>query len=347
MISKSRTFTARLFSTVTGNVLYTESNNPWLNLAVEEYLLEEGPQFEPTLYLWRNEPVVVIGRNQNPYSECNLDAMTRDGVLLARRKSGGGAVYHDLGNTNFTLLSPLASFDKEGNTAIITSALAEMGIEATPSGRNDITVDGHKVSGSAYKIGARSAFHHGTLLMNVGLTSLGEYLTPSRSKLESKGIKSVRSRVANLSSFNSDVDHETLCPLIEKHFIEARGLRSEDVKYHTFTESELLAMPAIRRRYDFYSSWDFRFGSNPAFSDVVEARFDWGGVEIQYCVKGGEIRDVHVFSDCLDADLAPALADALSGCPVGPALASCVPAAGKDGWGAMWHDVVELMVKQF
>jgi lipoate-protein ligase A len=158
-----------------------------------------------TLFLWRNRPCIVIGRWQNPWKECDHSKMQGKEVKLARRRSGGGAVYQDLGNTCFTFIHPIpeggfAMDTKEINNKILLKALKNLGITAEVSGRNDILVDGFKVSGSAYKanLGMKRSLHHGTMLVDVNLDDLKTYLNPDKPKLESKGVDSVIKRVANL-----------------------------------------------------------------------------------------------------------------------------------------------------
>ena len=147
-------------------VFLSDSTDPWFNLATEDWIFRDMDPSYQVLFLWRNAETVVIGRFQNPWTECDVEKMEADGIKLARRQSGGGAVFHDLGNTNFTFLSGADEYDKERNNRIITDALARFGITAEPSGRNDIIVEGRKVSGSAFKKKRDRAFHHGTMLIN-------------------------------------------------------------------------------------------------------------------------------------------------------------------------------------
>ncbi len=176
------------------------STNPHYNLAVEEYLFRS--EREDVCMLWQNEPTVVIGKNQNAFAEVDLDALHADGVHLARRITGGGAVYHDLGNVNFSFLSAQSAqtgLDFAKFTAPILAALRSLGVDAELSGRNDLLLDGQKFSGNAqYSAGGRT-LHHGTLLFDSDLTALSRYLRPDEEKLKGKGIKSVRSRVTNLA----------------------------------------------------------------------------------------------------------------------------------------------------
>ena len=210
-------------------LLISDSNDPSLNLALEEYLLGKGIN---CIYLWCNEPTIVIGRNQNPYRECNLPKLEEDHVHLERRRSGGGAVYHDLGNLNFTIISHKTADAVERNFAFVAEVLGHFGIDARVSGRNDLEVDGLKISGSAFFEDGEVFCHHGTLLVDVDMTRLSEYLIPSKLKLESKGIDSVRARVANLSDF---CDGITVSEVIEAFKSECHG----SIKHITCLKSRI------------------------------------------------------------------------------------------------------------
>ena len=199
-------------------ILKSAVTNPWFNLATEDWIFNTLDADSHTLFLWRNSETVVIGRSQNPWVECKTDKMEADEVFLARRQSGGGAVFHDLGNTNFTFLSPKDDYDQVANFTIIINALKKLGIDAKLSGRNDMQVGDKKISGSAFKHAADRSFHHGTLLVNADMQKLGDYLNPHPLKLKAKGIKSVRARVANLVEFNEDITHEILSQAIIEAF---------------------------------------------------------------------------------------------------------------------------------
>ena len=173
--------------------------NPHRNLAIEEYLTDTVPEDTLIVYLWQNKHTVVIGRNQNAWAECRTAELERDGGTLARRLSGGGAVYHDMGNLNFTFSLRTEDYDLRRQQSVIVEACRMLGIPAEISGRNDILTNGCKFSGNSFYSHNGCSFHNGTLLLSVDMANLGKYLTPSKVKLESKGVASVRSRVINLT----------------------------------------------------------------------------------------------------------------------------------------------------
>ncbi|MBQ3562520.1 MAG: lipoate--protein ligase, partial [Clostridia bacterium] len=172
--------------------------NPYFNLATEKILFDILPKDSLIIYLWQNENTVVIGKNQNPWAECNCELLKSEGGFVARRLSGGGAVFHDLGNLNFTFITSEENFDIKQNFEIIKTACNLCEIEAEISGRNDILVNGKKFSGNAFYHSMGKAYHHGTLLLNVDSEKLDRYLTPNAEKLKAKGVKSVKSRTVNL-----------------------------------------------------------------------------------------------------------------------------------------------------
>lgn len=212
-------------------LLISDSYDPWFNLAVEECIFRQMPATQRVLFLWRNADTVVIGRAQNPWKECNTRRMEEDNVRLARRSSGGGAVFHDLGNTCFTFMAGKPEYDKTISTSIVLNALNALGVSAEASGRNDLvvkTAEGdRKVSGSAYRETKDRGFHHGTLLLNSDLSRLANYLNPDKKKLAAKGITSVRSRVTNLTELLPGITHEQVCEAITEAFFAHYGERVE------------------------------------------------------------------------------------------------------------------------
>jgi lipoate-protein ligase A len=222
--------------------------------------------------------------------------MEQDGVVLARRKSGGGAVYQDLGNSCFTFLTSRKDYDIPRNTSIIVNALKHFNIHAEPTGRNDITVGGRKVSGSAFKLTHDRAFHHGTLLMNVDLNALERYLNPNKEKLKSKGVASVKARVVNMKELNNDICHETVVPQLVDSFFKTYDSSCE-IEY--LDAKQLAQISSLNKYYEEYKDWDWRFGKTPDFSHSLERRFDWGIMDVNFEASGGKITDVKVFSDSL------------------------------------------------
>ena len=179
-------------------VIRSREVDPRHNLALEEYLLQGVKSGECILYLWQNQRTVVIGRNQHAENECHIQALEADGGYLVRRLSGGGAVYHDLGNVNFTIVTTRENFDVDRQTEVILRAVQKVGLRAEKNGRNDLTVEGRKFSGHSYYKSGSQCFHNGTIMVDVDKEPLEKYLNISLLKLRAKGVKSVRSRVANL-----------------------------------------------------------------------------------------------------------------------------------------------------
>ena len=291
-------------------ILKSAVTNPWFNLATEDWIFNTLNPDSHTLFLWRNSETVVIGRSQNPWVECKIDQMAADEVFLARRQSGGGAVFHDLGNTNFTFLSPTDSYDQAANFTIIINALKKLGIDAALSGRNDMQVGDRKISGSAFKYTADRSFHHGTLLVNADMQKLGDYLNPHPLKLKAKGIKSVRARVANLKEFNETITHEILSNAIIEAFCE---YYAETAPVEALNEASLAKEPTLNTYYQQMADWDWRFGKTPEFSHHIETRFDWGIIDMHIDVKQAVMTDVVIFSDALNVELIDLLKETLTG----------------------------------
>lgn len=256
------------------------------------------------LFLWRNAETVVIGRFQNPWVECNTAKMQADDVKLARRQSGGGAVFQDLGNTNFTFMTGRDYYNKAEHNAIILAALKEHGIVGEASGRNDLVVMGEdgprKFSGSAFKETKDRCFHHGTLLLNANLQKLADYLSPDAKKLMSKGISSVRSRVVNLSELNQQLNHQVICQSIAQQFelfynskASVEWLKTEQLGQNT----------KLKTYYEFLKDWNWRFGETPAFNHHMSERLSFGMLDVHLDAHKGLIEQVVIFSDSLHPEM--------------------------------------------
>ncbi len=293
----------------------SQSGNAWENMAYDEYLIQHLPPEEICLLFYINTNAVIIGQNQNPYLECNLAAMEEDGVQLARRVSGGGAVYHDGGNLNFSLHVPTALYDRAELNAFILEALRALGIDAAADGRNDLTVAGRKVSGHAFCQKGSRYMHHGTLLVDADLSRMGKYLTVSKKKLEAKGVKSVHSRVANLTQYVPDLT----VPVLLENMIDAFRRAHSDVHPLTFSETELEAIAALTARH---AGSEWRFGETPAFTYTLESRFDFGTVQFCLNVEQGKIIRCRVYTDSLDLEVGQRLEAVLTGAVMDPAALS-------------------------
>jgi len=301
----------RLFSSAAAQVIRTDCTNPYVNLAAESWMFTQGETSKETLFLWRNAPTIVIGRNQNPFKECNLERMKEDGVELVRRSSGGGAVYQDLGNSNFTFLSSAPNYDVSSNFNVIRNALLQFGVQAEVSGRNDMTVDGKKISGSAFKRSPDRCLHHGTLLADVDMSALQRLLVPSKLKLQSKGIDSVASRVVNLVEVNASIHHESLCDALQNAFIDRH--KAVDTEVLSMSEQDLLSVPAVRQARDSLIDWEWKYGRTPQFSHNIEARYDWGTLDLHLDVKWGKITSAVLYTDALAVEIVPVVEQALQG----------------------------------
>ena len=289
-------------------ICQSDGFDPYRNLALEQVLLEGVREGECILYLWQNENTVVIGRNQNPWKECLTALLEQEGGRLARRLSGGGAVFHDLGNLNFTFLMPQQEYDLDRQLTVIQEAVASFGIPAERSGRNDILADGRKFSGNAFYKNGHQAYHHGTLLVDADLGKLSRYLTPSKAKLQSKGVDSVRSRVGNLRECCPEITIEGLKIALIQAFSQVYGLHTEPLE---LSDADLLRMDALTQRN---RSWEWNFGKKIPFTMECEERFPWGTLQICLQIDNGVIQDVRLWSDAMDWALAPGVQQRLCGC---------------------------------
>ena len=293
-------------------VIKGTSTDPFFNLALERYLLETVDEDTALLYVWQNANTVVIGRNQNPRKECDLGLLKKDGVKLARRLSGGGAVYHDLGNLNFTFLMAEENYDLDRQFDVIIRACGALGIEAVRSGRNDLTAqDGRKFSGNAFYKSHGKAYHHGTLLVSADKEKMTRYLTPSKAKLESKSVDSVRSRVADLDELVPDVTVGKLSDALVRAFGEVYGIVPASV------EGPDASDPRLAELLEIQESREWNMGSNIRFDFSFGERFGWGEIEIELAVKGETVTGVNVYSDAMDPEYISELKERLIGCAFG------------------------------
>ncbi len=289
--------------------IQSNSLNPYHNLALEEWLLTHCRAEECILYLWQNQKTVVIGRNQNAWKECRVEHLEAEGGHLARRLSGGGAVYHDLGNLNFTFLTQKPNYNVERQTEVILQAVQQLGIRAERSGRNDLLVEGKKFSGHAYYRQGVHCYHHGTLMVAVDGAALSSWLTVDPEKLHSKGVDSVRSRVANLQEYCPSLTIPQLKDALLESFSRVYQLEVTQLPH------EELDMAALAERQAVLSSWQWLLGQRLPFQYELNHRFPWGSLHLQLEVQGGIIREVAAYSDALATEPVAAIPAKLKGLP--------------------------------
>ncbi len=271
-----------------------DSTNPYFNLAMEEYLFNLDDSNDYVL-LWQNEPTIVVGKNQNTAEEINSEYVREKGIHVVRRITGGGAVYHDLGNLNFTFINKgngKKEFDFGKFTMPIVKALGKLGVEAELSGRNDITIDQKKFSGNAQYVKQDKVLHHGTLLFNSKMEELAKALRVSEDKYQSKGIKSVRSRVTNIAEHLSEK-----ITVSEFKALLLRYMFDEDTELteSCLSESDLHEIESLMKNK--YLTWDWNYGVSPEFNVKQGKRFESGKVEVLINVKQGIIQDIKFYGD--------------------------------------------------
>ena len=266
------------------------------------------PEDTAILYLWQNQHTIVIGRNQNPWQECQVEEFLKDGGRIARRLSGGGAVYHDLGNLNFTFIIPKVEFDVPRQLSVIGIALAQFGIQTEISGRNDLHAQGRKFSGNAFFKAGYSAYHHGTLLMDVDMSCM-RYLIADPKKLESRGVQSIPSRVVNLKELCPDMTLPLLQEALYHSFAHVYGYEP------VMIDEYMLDSPTLTRLAEEFQSEDWIYPETFPYTFSVTERFPWGGVTVQLFQEGGIIRQTRIFSDAMEAGLFARIEQALVGAP--------------------------------
>ena len=274
-------------------VLFSENNNIYYNLAVEKLLLNKKCDLF-FLFLWQASDTVVLGMNQNPFSECDLKKLEKDGVKVSRRITGGGAVFHDLGNVNFSFIAPKKFYDEAKQFDVVLSSLKKVGINAELTGRNDVAVSVFKVSGNAFYKGKTRCIHHGTLLVSSDLNKLSSYLTPSHYKLEKRGVSSVKSRVKNLVFFNETISPKVAITNLYEAFCE---------KYPTATTGRIedyLTTNEINEEIKKISSTEYIFSKWSRQKSDFTKCFDWGICSFEILTDlNGKIVLLKIDSDCL------------------------------------------------
>ncbi len=290
------------------SVYLSDSFDVYENLAIEKYLFDRVSADEYILYLWQNESTVVIGRNQNPDMEFDRTLARQEGVKIARRSSGGGAVFHDLGNLNFTFIASRENYSLDKNIEVIQSACAAVGIETALGGRNDIYAAGRKFSGNAFFSSAEKAYHHGTLLVSADIGRMQKILTPPSAKLESKGVKSVSARVINLCELCPTLSCARLREGMIAAFSRVWGIRAEFLPPADIAEIAPLAAEYASDNYIDANAFPCTYQN--------EGQFAEGQIALRLEIVHGEIKEAAVFTDSMNWERA----EQIRACLVGAAF---------------------------
>lgn len=290
-------------------LLINASTDPVFNMAAEEYLLTKMAL--DVVMLWRNEKAVIIGNNQNAMEEMDVDYVKANNIAVLRRQSGGGAVFHDLGNINFTVVHAVGADDFSNYakfTAPVCDFLNTLDVHAKLEGRNDLVIDGMKFSGNAQAVVGERIMHHGTLLYNADFGDLVKALKPRESKIASKGIKSIRSRVTNVSS------HMPYLMTVDAFFDRlASYFRDRSDGEYSFTEADLSGIRQLVK--DKYSRWEWNFGRSPFYTYEKEMLSPTGSVQLRLNVDNGIINNAYIYGDFFGVRNKQELEQKLAGLP--------------------------------
>ena len=288
--------------------LSNNSTDPHFNMAFDEFCLEQLKADEPVFYLWQNRPSVIIGLNQSAYAEVNLPYLREKGIVLARRVTGGGAVYHDLQNLNYTITGRIRDLETDYPAYVETMAraLRELGVPAELSGRNDILVEGRKCSGYAKRVSKDRLMIHGTLMYDVDIDTLTRVLDTPGSKLSAAGVSSVRSRVANLKAYLPQFDG------IHAFQAALQAILAGNDKEIRLSKEQLARIEADADKK--YRTWEWIYGHSPVAAFQVRRKFACGNIEASFSLKAGCIDGLRFSGDFLGNLPPDRIADALQGC---------------------------------
>ncbi|MDQ0221614.1 lipoate--protein ligase [Streptococcus moroccensis] len=275
--------------------IVNNSNDPAYNIALESYAFRELTGEDEIFILWINEPAIIIGKHQNAISEINKEYTDAHGIHVVRRLSGGGAVYHDLNNLNYTIISNKAdegAFDFKTFSKPVIDTLAGLGVEANFTGRNDLEIDGKKICGNAQAYYKGRMMHHGCLLFDVDMTVLGDALKVSKDKIESKGVKSVRARVTNI---NNELPEKITVQEFSDAILEQMKKEYPDMTEYVLSEDELKHIQEIRDTK--FGTWDWNFGETPEYTIERNVRYPAGKISTFAKVEKSVIESIKIYGD--------------------------------------------------
>lgn len=276
-------------------MLYISNNSldPHFNLALEEYVLKHLDIDESVVLLWQNKPSVIVGRFQNTIEEINVDYIQKNNIYVVRRITGGGAVYHDLGNLNFTFIekTDMDSLDFKKYTLPIVRTLEKVGIQAEVSGRNDITIQGKKFSGNSQYHYRGRTLHHGTILFDSNLKNVQNALNVKNDKIISKGVKSVRSRVTNVMEYlNPKISLQEF-----KNILLYSLFNDDSIQEYLLSEKDITQIKEVMAEK--YLTWEWNYGNSPSFNFKRSGRFACGGIEVRMRIEEGRIQACKIYGD--------------------------------------------------
>ncbi|MET3557938.1 lipoate-protein ligase A [Streptococcus rupicaprae] len=275
--------------------IVNNSNDPAYNIALESYAFRELVNEDEIFILWINEPAIIIGKHQNAISEINKEYTDKHGIHVVRRLSGGGAVYHDLNNLNYTIISNKAdegAFDFKTFSKPVIDTLANLGVEANFTGRNDIEIDGKKICGNAQAYYKGRMMHHGCLLFDVDMTVLGDALKVSKDKIESKGVKSVRARVTNI---NNELPEKITVQEFSDAILAQMKKEYPEMTEYVLNEDELARIQEIRDTK--FGTWEWNFGETPEYTIERNVRYDAGKITTFAKVEKSIIESIKIYGD--------------------------------------------------
>lgn len=273
--------------------IVNKSTKPDYNIALEEYCFKKLVQHDKVFILWINEPAIIVGKNQNTHEEVNAEFVKDNGIHVVRRISGGGAVYHDHNNLNYTIISNEdkgADFDFKTFSQPVIDTLAELGVKAEFTGRNDLVIDGKKICGNAQAYLKGRVMHHGCLLFDTDLTVLSKALEAPKDKIESRGVKSVRSAVSNILPYLPEkISVEEFSERLLNHMKQ----KFPEMKEYHFTADELEAIEQLRNEK--FGTWEWNYGHSPKFDIERNTRFTAGKIQVLADVKNLHIERIRFY----------------------------------------------------